>query len=138
MNLKNLFKTVISVDEIEIWKRIDVFCRRWHGPIQDLTLKKRIRRLITDLNSNTTTNDILFKVTELYKNDPEIEIKVNNFTFPKQKVTSGKHFIIEVMTKSETTLQDTITEYCSNRKIKIRPWRGKLPQTLQNEKPTFV
>ncbi len=119
-----------------IWNNLGLSCRLWRGPIQDLKLKTKIRRLLKGLDSKTTENEIQEKVKTMYNSD--VKITVEKFIFPKQKDKSTKNFVIQIETVDNSSfVTDKITKYCLERNIKVRPWKGKIPNT-QKPLPTFT
>ena len=123
-----------DLSELSLWKNNDLVCRTWRGSIQNLALKNRLRKLITNLHSDTEKTEIVNKITEIYDND-NVEINVSSFVFPKQRNDTAKHFVVEISGKNtDCNVDDKISEYCSSRKIQIRPWRGKLPGFTKKSK----
>jgi len=118
-----------------IWNNLGLNCRSWRGPIQDLKLKTKIRRLLKGLDSKTTETEIREKVKTMYNEN--VKITVENFVFPKQKDKSVKNFVVQIETTDSSFLTDEITKYCLNRNVKIRPWKGKVPTPLKSL-PTFT
>ena len=125
----------IELNELSLWKDKDLVCRPWKGVIQNLALKNRLRKLITNLHVETEPDQIKNKIAELYSNTADIT--VSPFVFPKQRDQAAKHFVVEILSKNLDNIDDKITEYCTDKKIKIRPWRGKLPGSL-NSTSKFV
>lgn len=120
----------------DIWKNRGLNCRAWRGPIQDLKLKTKIRRLLKGLDSKTTENEILEKVKTLYNLD--VKITVEKFIFPKQKDKNTKNFVVQIESNDNSSfITDEITKYCLTRNVKVRPWKGKVPNT-QKTLPTFT
>merc|ERR1712062_243465 len=99
-------------------------------------LKSRIRRLISDMHENTNVKTISDKLNQMY-NKLDLNINVAEFQFPKQRDPKMKNFVIEISSKNETNINDLVTNYCKDRKIKVRPWKGKLPNSNLT-KPTFI
>ena len=110
-------------------------CRSWRGPIQDLKLKTKIRRLLKGLDSNTTEIEIQEKVKTLYNSN--VKIIIEEFVFPKQKDKSTKNFVVQIESNDHSFITDEITKYCLTRSVKVRPWKGKVPNTKKSV-PTFT
>jgi len=109
------------------WNDAELECRKWHGRIQDLDKTVRIRRLIgglTKTSKNATRKWIKNKIESLYDDETVIDVEeFTGFTHIKDK----KFFVVQVTRNGDGAVDDKITSYCEGCNVKVRPWRGVLP-----------
>ena len=109
------------------WDDAKLECRKWHGRIQDLSKTIRIRRLIgglTKTSKTATQKWIKNKMKSLYDDDTVIYVEeFTGFTHIKDK----KFFVVQVTRNGDGAVDDEITSYCEGCNVKVRPWRGVLP-----------
>ena len=126
-----------EIESLSIWKSSGLVCRPWRGPIQDLTKRNRIRRLISGLHASMKKSDILTKLGGLYARNLH-RFEVQPYVFPNQRDKNDKNFIIEISaTDKNGTVDDSLTEYCTSLNIRIRPWKGRVHGT-ERDKPKFI
>jgi len=111
----------------QLWQKIGVKVRPWHGPIQDFLLKTKIRRLISKIDSNTPKYEIKNKVKMLYNSYTNLSIEIQEFQHKNQN-ENYKNYVVEISSNTQTNIKDELSPYCTQHNIFIRPWKGKLPQ----------
>ena len=116
----------IEMSKSAQWHGLGVKVRPWHGPIQNLNCKPRIRRIISRIDSNTTTNEIKSKIENLYENRADLSVRVQEFVHKVQN-KNYKNYIVEISSTLQNNVNDQLTPYCKQNEITIRPWKGKLP-----------
>lgn len=126
-----------DLSKLVFWKNSGLLVRLWSSVIQDLNKRTRIRRLISGLdafNPNSQVNYIKQRISSMYTNNETINIQMFNF---KNQSSTTKNYVIEIESTTDQNVHDHITDYCTSRYIKIRPWKGKLPESAKKSLPTF-
>ena len=118
--------TNLDMSKCEQWHSFNVKVRPWHGPIQSLDLKPKIRRLISRIDSNTTVEEIKNKIKNIFGNSDDICVQIQEFVH-KIHNNKYKNYVIEISSNSKINVVDKLTPYCQQNAITIRPWKGKLP-----------
>ena len=123
-----------DMSKCEQWHRFDVKVRPWHGPIQSLDLKPKIRRLISRIDSNSTSDEIKNKIESIYENNADLSVRLTEFVHKVQN-DNYKNYVVEISSISHNNVIDKLTPYCQQNTITIRPWKGKPPI---NSFPKFI
>ena len=119
-----------DMSKCEQWHSLNVKVRPWHGPIQSLDFKPKIRRMISRIDSNTTMIEIKNKIESIHGNCADLCVRVQEFVHKIQN-SHHKNYVVEISSTSQHNVVDKLTPYCKQNEIIIRPWKGKLPN------PTF-
>ena len=115
-----------DMSKCEQWHSFNVKVRPWHGPIQSLDLKPKIRRLISKIDANTLPNEVKNKVKNIFQNSADLCIQVQEFVHKVQN-SNYKNYVVEISSTSQNNVIDKLTPYCTQNDIIIRHWKGKLP-----------
>ena len=115
-----------DMSKCEQWHSFNVKVRPWHGPIQSLDLKPKIRRLISRIDSNSTAEKIKNKIKSIYENNTDLCVQLTEFVHKVQN-DNYKNYVVEISSISQNNVTDKLTPYCQQNTITIRPWKGKLP-----------
>ena len=85
----------MEMSKCDQWRTLNVKVRPWHGPIQSLDLKPKIRRLISKIDARTLPNEVKNKVKNIFLNSADLCIQVQEFVHKVQN-SNYKNYVVEI------------------------------------------